>query len=133
MSCGCSADLEPARDCGESRSRMRLSALERGQRLARHAAECSIGKPKRTRPQPTLGAPPGAPEVGCVLEGRICRLFKIPQLINQNPHQQSPHGVTEHVSQPRPFPEKPGRLSPTGASSEVLGARGLEQRKLTFT
>lgn len=80
-----------------------------------------------------LGAPPGAPEVGCVLEGRICRLFKIPQLINQNPHQQSPHGVTEHVSQPRPFPEKPGRLSPTGASGEVLGARGLEQRKLTFT
>lgn len=112
---------------------MQLSALERGQRLTQHAAECSIRKPKCTQPQPALGAPPRAPEVGCILEGRICWLFKIPQLINQNPHQQSPHGLTERVSQPRPFPAKHGRLSPTGASSEMLGARGLEQRNLTFT
>lgn len=72
--------------------------------LAKHAAECSIKICAHTHSRTTHSAFPQGSGSEMHLPGHICSFFKIPQLINQDPHQQSPCGLTKRVGESRLFP-----------------------------
>ena len=129
-------NLVSAWDCMQSWSRMQLSRLEQSQdtwvlqNMLLNVQSRYVSTYSR-RTYPVLS--PRVWEVKCILPWHICSFFKILQLINQNPHQPSPCGLSKHVSKPWPFPVKYRRfLLPTSASSKMPSTWRVELQNPMF-